>query len=114
VNSKDPASPPCRSSVGDERRLGVGRRLLLVLTVVAGADLASEAPEDERRDGERRQDAERKDDERRPPGMRDRVVDRSLSRSYCFASSSSSATILSSPLPSVTRMPAVDVKALRG
>ena len=60
---------------GDERRLGVGGRLLLVLTVVAGADLASEAPEDERRDGERGQDAERQDDERRPPGMRDRVVD---------------------------------------
>ena len=59
----------------DERRLGVRRRLLLVLAVVACADLASEAPEDERRDGERGQDAERQEDERRPPGMRDRVVD---------------------------------------
>ena len=37
-----------------ERRLGVGRRLLLVLAVVAGRELASEAPEDERRDRERR------------------------------------------------------------
>ena len=32
-----PASPPCRSSVGTSGGLGVGRRLLLVLAVVAGS-----------------------------------------------------------------------------
>ena len=48
----------------DERGLGVGRRLLLVLAVVARSPLAAEEPEDERDDGERGQDRERGEHER--------------------------------------------------
>ena len=70
-----PGFPTLTKERGDERRLGLGRRLLLVLPVVPGLELPAEAPEDEARDGERRQDAEREQDQRRPPGMPDRVVD---------------------------------------
>ena len=58
-----------------ERGLRVGRRLLLVLAVVAGLELPAEAPEHEHRDRERGEGSEREHDQRAAPRVGDRVVD---------------------------------------
>ena len=60
---------------GHERRLGRGRRLLLVLAVVAGAELATERPEDERRDEEGGDRAKREQDQSGTPWVLLRVLD---------------------------------------
>ena len=97
-----------------ERRLGVGGRLLLVLAVVSCLGLAAEPPEDRHRDQEGRDRPDREDDQRGPPRVRLGLVDLLLSRSYAWASSSSSAVIFASPLPFATFIPPVDVNASRG
>ena len=58
-----------------ERGLRVGRRLLLPLTVVAGAVLAAEEPEHEQHDGECGQEGERAEHAERAERVRDPVVD---------------------------------------
>ena len=75
MNSNEPGLATLTQERRHERGLRIGRRLLLVLAVVAGRELASEAPEDERRDRERGQHAEPQEDQGRPPRVADRVVD---------------------------------------
>ena len=60
---------------GDESGLGVGGRLLLVLAVVAGAELAAEEPEHRQDDQERRDGREAEDDEAGSDRMRLQRVD---------------------------------------
>ncbi len=61
----------------NERRLGVGRRLLLVLAVVPGTPLAAEEPEDGDDDEKRRDGREAERDEGRSDRMRLRASIRS-------------------------------------
>ena len=58
-----------------ERRLGIGRRFLLVLAVVAGPPLAAHEPEDGRDEEERRDGCEAEHDEAGANGMRLQSVD---------------------------------------
>ena len=59
----------------DEGGFGIGRRLLLVLAVVAGSPFAAHEPEDSRDDEERRDGCEAEHDEGGANGMRLQSVD---------------------------------------
>src|SRR5262245_5643513 len=59
----------------DERRLGVGRRLLLVLAVVSRLALAPEEPEDEGDHDQRGEERERREHPECAQRVRDPVVD---------------------------------------
>ncbi len=75
MNSYEPASPPWRRSVGTSAGSVSGRRLLLVLAVVAGAPLAPHEPEDGGDDEERRDGREAEHDEAGPKRMSLQRVD---------------------------------------
>ena len=115
VNSNDPASPPCRSSVGTSAGLGVGGRLLLVLAVVARPVLAPEEPVDGEHDHQRRDQPEQRarragtagDDAWRSSTF---AWSRSSSRRRAF----SSPVIFARPCPDATVIPPVEAKAERG
>ena len=66
---------PLRDERGDERGLELGRRLLLVLAVVADVELAAVAPVHEEHEADRRDEREQREQRERARQPVDRVVD---------------------------------------
>ena len=104
-----------REQAGHERRLRLGRRLLLVLAVVARPALAAPAPPDEADHGERGEERDREQLRDRRAEVVERVVDLALVALVCGrVLALLGDDLLEAEARSSTCIPAVEVKNRRG